>query len=44
MDPTRREQYLTEIDFQIVFHMSKEAFNQLDKQFRIRLKKEKLLF
>jgi hypothetical protein len=44
IDVTKREQYLSDSDFQSVFRMSKAEFNQKDKFVRLRLKKEHNLF
>jgi hypothetical protein len=44
IDATKREQYLSDSDFQSVFRMSKEDFNKKDKFVRLRLKKEHNLF
>ena len=44
IDMTRREQYLSDEEFNTVFSMSKDAFNALPKWKRIRAKKEVGLF
>ena len=44
VDPTRREQYLSDEDFYNVFRMEKTEFNALKTFKQIRLKKEKGLF
>jgi hypothetical protein len=44
VDPSKREQYLSENEFHEIFHMSKNEFMSLRNHLQIRLKKEKLLF
>jgi hypothetical protein len=44
VNPASREQHLSPDDFQRIFKMSKEAFMKLDKQKRLRLKKDVNLF
>ena len=41
---TKREEYLSPNDFEIVFKMNKEAFLKLANHVKTRLKKEKKLF
>ena len=44
VDPSRREQYLSDSEFLSVFKMSKAEFNEKDKFVRLRLKKQHNLF
>lgn len=44
VDPTRKEDYLSDVDFQEVFQMDRERFQNLAKWKRIEMKKAKLLF
>lgn len=44
IDCAKREQYLSDADFQSVFKMTKQEFMAKDKFIRIRLKKENRLF
>jgi hypothetical protein len=44
IDVAKREQYLSETEFQRIFKMSKDEFNKKDKHFRLRMKKEHGLF
>lgn len=44
LDPTRREEYLSSLDFIAVFKMDKETFMKLSTFMQIRLKKQSKLF
>ena len=44
VDPTNREKYLSDTDFESLFGMTKSSFQQIDKYKRIELKKKHLLF
>lgn len=44
VNPSRREAFLSDHDFECVFGLSKEAFYKLPKHIQERKKKEKLLF
>lgn len=44
VDPSKREEYLSDTDFASVFKMTKLDFRQKDKFVRLRLKKEHKLF
>lgn len=44
VDPTRREEYLIDEEFQSVFKMTLSEFQSLDKFMRVRLKKQHGLF
>ena len=44
VDPSCRETYLSDADFENILAMSKDAFNRLKPYMKIRIKKEKLLF
>lgn len=44
VDPSRREEYLCEKEFEAVFKMNREQYSKLDKYKRIELKKHANLF
>ena len=44
MDPTKKEEYLSDTEFNKVFAMSKDQFFELPKWKRDNLKRSKLLF
>jgi hypothetical protein len=44
VEGSKREQYLSETEFYLVFGIAKDDFNKLEKYIRVRMKKEKLLF